>query len=139
MINDTADRPTRIQRQRTKGWRAPEGAVYVGRGTRWGNPYKLGTTLVRYPATNGDRWELEGRLSKTPGEMHHFRHPDGTVTWHQVEPASIDQVLELYRRWLTLRPELIEQARMALPGRALMCWCPPGPCHADILLAIANT
>lgn len=31
--------PKRIQRQRTKGWRMPEGAVYVGRPTKWGNPF----------------------------------------------------------------------------------------------------
>lgn len=31
----------RIQRQRTKGWRMPEGAVYVGRPTKWGNPYTM--------------------------------------------------------------------------------------------------
>lgn len=31
--------PKRIQRQRTKGWRMPAGAVYVGRPTKWGNPY----------------------------------------------------------------------------------------------------
>lgn len=30
--------PRRIQRKRTKGWRMPEGAVYVGRPTKWGNP-----------------------------------------------------------------------------------------------------
>lgn len=29
--------PVRIQRKRTKGWRMPEGAVYVGRPSRWGN------------------------------------------------------------------------------------------------------
>ncbi len=27
----------RIQRKRTKGWRMPEGAVFVGRPTVWGN------------------------------------------------------------------------------------------------------
>lgn len=31
--------PQRIQRKRTKGWRMPEGAVYVGRPTMWGNPF----------------------------------------------------------------------------------------------------
>lgn len=31
--------PRRVQRRRVKGWRAPEGAVYVGRGTKWGNPF----------------------------------------------------------------------------------------------------
>ena len=34
--------PERILRRRTKGWRMPEGAVYVGRGTKWGNPFKIG-------------------------------------------------------------------------------------------------
>ena len=40
--------PSRIQRQRTKGWRAPlcscgcgKNAIYVGRGTKWGNPYRV--------------------------------------------------------------------------------------------------
>lgn len=32
----------RVQRQRTKGWRMPEGAVYVGRPSLWGNPYRVG-------------------------------------------------------------------------------------------------
>lgn len=31
--------PKRIQRKRTPGWRMPKGAVYVGRPTKWGNPY----------------------------------------------------------------------------------------------------
>lgn len=35
-------RPQRIQRKRTKGWRMPEGAVYVGRPSRWGNPWSVG-------------------------------------------------------------------------------------------------
>ena len=34
--------PKRIQRKRMKGWRMPENAVYVGRGTKWGNPFKIG-------------------------------------------------------------------------------------------------
>ena len=31
--------PCRVQRSRAKGWRKPPGAVYVGRGSKWGNPY----------------------------------------------------------------------------------------------------
>lgn len=34
--------PERIQRKRTKGWRMPANTVYVGRGSKWGNPYKVG-------------------------------------------------------------------------------------------------
>ena len=36
---------TRAQRSRRRNWTAPEGSVYVGRPTLWGNPYsakKLG-------------------------------------------------------------------------------------------------
>lgn len=33
--------PKRIQRKRTAGWRMPEGAVYVGRPSVWGNPYRV--------------------------------------------------------------------------------------------------
>ena len=46
--------PKRIQRRRTKGWRMPEGAVYVGRPTKWGNPWRRHSDetddqmLVRY-------------------------------------------------------------------------------------------
>lgn len=31
----------RIQQKRTRGWRKPAGVVYVGRPTRWGNPYSV--------------------------------------------------------------------------------------------------
>jgi hypothetical protein len=33
------DAPRRIQRSRAKGWRMPQGAVYVGRPSKWGNPW----------------------------------------------------------------------------------------------------
>lgn len=34
-------RPKRIQRKRTKGWKMPPNTVYVGRPSIWGNPYFL--------------------------------------------------------------------------------------------------
>jgi len=37
--------PKRIQRKRTKGWRMPSNAVYVGRRTMWGNPFKVGSWI----------------------------------------------------------------------------------------------
>ena len=33
------DKPKRIQRKRTKGWKMPPNTVYVGRSTIWGNPW----------------------------------------------------------------------------------------------------
>jgi Domain of unknown function (DUF4326) len=35
--------PSRIQRQRSRGWRQPINAIYVGRPTKWGNPHKVET------------------------------------------------------------------------------------------------
>jgi hypothetical protein len=35
--------PKRIQRQRTAGWQMPPNTVYVGRPTKWGNNYVVGT------------------------------------------------------------------------------------------------
>lgn len=32
----------RVQMSRRKGWRKPPNTVYVGRPTKWGNPYKIG-------------------------------------------------------------------------------------------------
>jgi hypothetical protein len=32
----------RIQRKRTKGCKQPEGTVYVGRPSKWGNPFTVG-------------------------------------------------------------------------------------------------
>lgn len=43
--------PQRIQRMRTKGWRMPAGALYVGRGTVWGNPWVVGSNVA---IQNGD-------------------------------------------------------------------------------------
>lgn len=127
--------PRRIQRRRTKGWRAPDGAVYVGRPTRWGNP----CTQVRMPALDGSEWEREGRLGKTSGQHYGFRHPDGTTTSHLVRDATREQAVAMYRQHLDQVPSLVAAARAELKGRDLMCWCPPGqPCHADVLLELAN-
>jgi Domain of unknown function (DUF4326) len=34
-------KPRRIERKSTKGWRMPPNTVYVGRGSKWGNPFPL--------------------------------------------------------------------------------------------------
>lgn len=50
-------------------------------------------------------------------------------------------LVELYRDYLA-RPEqiaLVAEIKARLAGKHLACWCPlDGPCHADVLLAIAN-
>jgi hypothetical protein len=38
--------PTRIQRKRAKGYRQPGSTKYCGRGTKYGNPYKVSDGLT---------------------------------------------------------------------------------------------
>jgi hypothetical protein len=38
----------------------------------------------------------------------------------------------------THRPVTVADVRAELTGRDLACWCPPGPCHAKVLLAVAG-
>jgi hypothetical protein len=115
------DKPKRIQLSRKRGWRKPDGVVSVGRGTRWGNPFKLdGTIDARY--VNED---VRDRLKARPvcGEM------------------SAREAVAAFRLNL-LRGELsfsLDDVRRELRGRDLACWCKPGePCHADELIWYAN-
>lgn len=57
----------------------------------------------------------------------------------KVQGTIIDgtQAVELYK--LAIGPAFSERARRELRGKNLACWCKPGaPCHADVLLKIAN-
>ena len=54
------------------------------------------------------------------------------------EHTATDAVAEF--RALCNEPEIIDRIRRELRGKNLACWCPMGkPCHADVLLQIANS
>jgi hypothetical protein len=115
--------PARIQRQGTKGWRAPDRAIYVGRGTQWGNPY-----TVREHAGH-----------------HLVVNPERGVIYASTSQADARRVAaDWYRAWFSSQPGLLSAIRRQLAGRDLMCWCPPPDlgdpdhCHAAVLLALAN-
>ncbi|MFE3052314.1 DUF4326 domain-containing protein [Nocardia sp. NPDC059239] len=150
--------PERIQRKRTAGWRSPEGAVYVGRPTKWGNPFTLGGSngLACVPgAVTGADWEYEDRISAA-GMRHDYFHGGDRVTRCEIRNLTRAEAVALYRevltrdavhlrdaRWIRLehrgQPVTIEDVRTELAGRDLVCWCPlDQPCHADVLLKIAN-
>ena len=78
-------------------------AVYVGRPSKWGNP---------------------------------FSHLPGTAAQWQVN--SREQAIELYRQWILGKVGMVEMIRRELRGKHLVCWCAPLPCHANVLLEIAN-
>lgn len=47
-------------------------------------------------------------------------------------------VIAKYEQFIRSKPALMAAAVRQLKGKDLSCWCSPEPCHADILLKIAN-
>lgn len=125
--------PQRIQRKRTKGWRMPAGAIYVGRPTKWGNLWSIG----------------KDGLVRGPGVFYSY-DPE----------ASRALAAALYQDWLRLgnqspalngsrdyavTRQIVLDSLNELRGHDLVCWCPiedeqgqRTPCHADVLLHLAN-
>lgn len=115
--------PERIQRRRERGWRMPKGAVYVGRPTRWGNPWRI-------------TWETNWDMPFGRGAVVHHAVTDAILGHVRAESAA-HWATEAYRRDLT--DEQVDVAQAELRGRDLACWCGLGqPCHADVLLELAN-
>jgi len=60
-------KPTRVQRQRTKGWRMPPDTVYVGRPTKWGNPFRIDDHNTARACVAQFRLYVLGRLENGVG------------------------------------------------------------------------
>lgn len=102
----------RVQLSRAKGWRMPDNTVKVDRTTRWGNQAaKIGDDISYYTA--------------------------GCTC------ATAHDVVDLFRRFMeahkAANPTDFETWITPLRGKNLACWCKLGaPCHADVLLKLAN-
>lgn len=113
--------PKRIQRKRTTGWRMPEGTVCVTRPGDFGNPFIV--RECREAGYRGDDAALAHRCVEA------FRTWLTTPYWrgNWDGPESEKARATLLRRLPELR------------GKDLACWCAlDQPCHADILLELAN-
>ena len=95
-------KPIRVQRKRTKNWRMPENTIYVGRPSRYGNPYQ----------------------SKL------YENADNT--W-------LTEMFREYTKRDWIGNTFCKMVKDELKGKNLACWCSlDQPCHADVLLEIAN-
>ena len=65
-----------------------------------------------------------------------FTHLRGR-TRARFQVATVHDAIAAYRGWVLEQPELVA-ALGELRGKDLVCWCKPGPCHADVLLELAN-
>ncbi len=100
--------PTRIQRQRTKGWRMPANTVYVGRGTPWGNPFKIGEHV-----------------------RPHYHLKTSLIV------ADREHAVRLYLRFLPLELRIAAKLHLCGKTLACWCPLDQ-PCHAEVLLRITN-
>ncbi len=115
--------PQRVQITRSKPWRADNpDAVIVDRRTVWGNPYHAGRCYdPRLWAVGSDL------LGDAVGPRFHSE-ADAIV-------EAVKRFRGYARRRLAREPAWLDGIR----GHDLACWCKPGaPCHADILLELAN-
>lgn len=109
--------PVRIQRKRTKGFKLPPNTVYVGRPSKWGNPYTVGM----FPCG-----------CRSIGECNHNIRRVSTAK-EAVECYKY-HITEILKNGINNGYDISE-----LKGKNLACWCKLGePCHADILLKLAN-
>lgn len=109
--------PKRLQRSRKKGWRKPLDAIYVGRPTKWGNPFYPGSGL-----SMGGVDDHGYLVFPKPTPAH-------CVAWFRLRLEDIRQV----------RPHEVEELLAPLRGKDLLCWCLlDQPCHADVWLELAN-
>lgn len=127
----------RIQRQRTKGWRMPEGAVYVGRPSQWGNPWPAEHDAMPWLAIllgfNGD---AGGRRAAAVA-LHRAWITDALPIEASnvgIETSFAANAAHMYLREFELPPKPdLEPLR----GQDLVCWCPADQeCHADVLLEL---
>lgn len=126
----------------------PDGAVKVSRGPgmRWGNPFDLRSSdhcwtaiAVGFKANKAGRraasvelyrrWIAAGVPAGTQAGLYADKG-DGADRLPVVESPVI----------IAGAPPTIAAIREHLAGKDLACWCPLDgePCHADVLLEIAN-
>ena len=111
-------RPLRIQLSRRKGWRMPPNTVSVARPGRWGNEWVV--------------WNDDGQWTVTHISEHY------SVANKQ---KGIFLAVRLHREWIRKLEVSYGGTTMLLElrGKNLACWCPlDQPCHADVLLELAN-
>lgn len=110
MNDDTP--PHRVQLRRAKGWRMPPNTVKVDRTTPWGNPFVVGRDGTQERCVQLFRNLLGGYLCLSSG------------------PGMKDQ-----QAYLAHAGAHVDELR----GKNLACWCAlDKPCHADVLLRVAN-
>lgn len=113
--------PKRIQRKRVKGWKMPSNTKSVTRPGKWGNPFKVVKFGGCYRVWSAIHGAFVG-LREFGGKVYDPR-------------LAAKEAVRLYREGLPFSTLDVSELR----GYNLACFCKEGdPCHADVLLELAN-
>ncbi len=115
--------PHRVQLSRKAGWRLPENTVSVARPGRWGNPFYV------------SRWrDAATCVALFENAMQGTWNPDTSAHL----PSAWQGYVE-HQAWLQRQQQHPLELLAPLRGKNLACWCRlDQPCHADVLLRLAN-
>lgn len=131
------EKPQRITLSRAKGWKMPPNTVKVDRSTVWGNPYQIKPYLPRHDAT-GEPIEFMNAVEERAAIKRAKRRAAECSVDAFRRAIETEDILDVAAdrsgdRW-TMKSWISR-----LRGKNLACWCKPGaPCHADVLLDLAN-
>ena len=92
------------------GWKNIPDFVYIGRGSRWGNPYRI-------------------------GDKHQGQVIDRNLACELFEKNTLERLLKSDAS--RVREGRVPFMRQ-LKGKTLVCFCKPLRCHGDILAAIVD-
>lgn len=137
--------PVRIQRKRTKGWKMPPNTVNVTRPGRFGNPFDFRSSDCCWLALSyGCRGDRLGRQEASVRAFREWIKPlakgKKLVRMERgVRFGNAEKDFQVGRCFIVGPPPTIDAVRAELRGKNLACFCPlDQPCHADVLLEIAN-
>ena len=146
-------RPVRLQRSRLSGFNlraaslAANGleCVIVTRPGKWGNPFDFRASEHCWTALAfGCRGDPAGRQEASVKAFRQWVEPrPGCRTVEQEFQVGLDgkdgKFVGIAPRVTAGGAPSLDDIRRELAGKNLACWCKPGaPCHADVLLEIAN-
>lgn len=138
MDNDLGRVPVRIQLSRKKGWRMPPNTVSVARPGFWGNPHQVVLDEQRW---DGETIDAQGEPIMDGPWLCKWQPKILSGFWFATRVEAVAKAVDLYR-WKMTTDGYWRSAKSRLPelrGKNLACWCPlDKPCHADVLLELAN-
>lgn len=106
----------------------PLNTVYVGRPTRWGNPASI-VDVTDEARSDNRRWRVTSDAGEYMSDYLDSKEEARQVATDWYREAIAGPVLRYDPDWFS-----------PLRGKDLACWCPlEQPCHADVLLELANT